>query len=157
MFVIISDKLANCKDVLTIRSFTYLVRFIFGGSLLLFSSALVAVEGSTARNIHINSTFAPRLRVTGAVQTPKSRRCIDGMTVLDLVLEAGGLTLSADPSRASLFGSDGSRAPVRLDHILSRGDMATNYSLRCGDTLTVPMIVDETNKPSRKLRAPARF
>ena len=87
----------------------------------------------------MNSTdFRNRVRVTGAVQKPVSIPFREGMTVLDVVLEAGGVNEFASLSRTTLFRSDGSRLPVRLDHILRRGKMETNYPVFAGDTITVP-------------------
>ena len=60
------------------------------------------------------------------------------MTVLDVVLEAGGLTEFANPSKATLFRKNGDRVPVDLKGILNQGDMSTNYSLIPGDVITVP-------------------
>ena len=79
-----------------------------------------------------------RTRVTGAVQNAMSIPYCKGMTVLDLVREAGGVTDTANLSAAALFRSDGSRLRIRLDHILEGSDMAINYTLRHGDTVTVP-------------------
>ena len=85
-----------------------------------------------------SEVFRNRVRVTGAVQKPVSIPYRQGMTVLDVVLEAGGVNEFASLSRATLYRRDCSRLPVRLDHILKRGEMATNYDIRAGDVVTVP-------------------
>jgi polysaccharide export outer membrane protein len=82
--------------------------------------------------------YRSRVRVTGAVENPLSVPYRQGMTVLDLVLEAGGITEFANPGRATLFTRAGERRDVHLDRILNRGDMATNFSLSPGDVITVP-------------------
>jgi len=82
--------------------------------------------------------FRNRVRVTGAVQRPVSLPYRPGMTVLDLVLEAGGVNEFASPGRANLYRKDGSSHTIRLDRILKRGELATNYDLRPGDIVTVP-------------------
>jgi polysaccharide export outer membrane protein len=82
-----------------------------------------------------------RVRVTGAVETPLSTQHRPGMTVLDLVLEAGGTTEFAAPNRSRLYRTDGKERrtyPVRLDDILADGDLDTNYRLRPGDIVSVP-------------------
>lgn len=82
-----------------------------------------------------------RVRVTGAVENPLSTPHRPGMTVLDLVLEAGGMTEFAAPNRARLYRTDGNERrtyPVRLDDILADGDLDTNYRLRPGDIVAVP-------------------
>ena len=82
--------------------------------------------------------YRSRVRVTGAVEAPLSTPYRQGMTVLDVVLEAGGLTEFANPSKATLYRADGERMPVDLRGILQRGDMSTNYPLAPGDVVTVP-------------------
>ena len=82
--------------------------------------------------------YRSRVRVTGAVQRPVSLPYRQGMTVLDIVLEAGGANKFANLSNASLFRCDGTRLSVRLDRILKRGDTSTNYPLSPGDTVTIP-------------------
>ena len=95
----------------------------------------------TVTALHMIECFS-RIRVTGAVQKPISIplcRCPGiTITVLDAVLEAGGVTESAAPSRTRLFRLDGSVLPIRLDQVLTGDDMATNYAIRSGDTVTVP-------------------
>jgi polysaccharide export outer membrane protein len=85
-----------------------------------------------------SADYRSRVRVTGAVNAPSSTPYRQGMTVLDVVLEAGGLTEFANPSKATLFRKNGDRIAVDLRGILNRGDMSTNYSLMPGDVITVP-------------------
>ncbi len=82
--------------------------------------------------------YRSRVRVTGAVETPLSAPYRQGMTILDVVLEAGGLTEFANPTKATLFRKSGERVAIDLRGILNRGDMSTNYSLMPGDVITVP-------------------
>lgn len=85
--------------------------------------------------------FLSRVRVTGAVQQPISLPYRQGMTVLDAVLEAGGLTEFASPNKAKLYRrgeGDSKVMSVQLARILSRGDLETNYYLKPGDIVTVP-------------------
>lgn len=85
--------------------------------------------------------YLSRVRVTGAVRQPVSVPYRQGMTVLDAVLAAGGVTEFAAPDRANLYrkASDGTRSyEVRLDRILSRGDLSTNFEVAPGDVITVP-------------------
>jgi polysaccharide export outer membrane protein len=85
--------------------------------------------------------YLSRVRVTGAVRTPISVPYRQGMTVLDAVLAAGGPTEFAAPDHTELYreGKDGTTAPyaVRLDKVLQRGDLTTNYPLQPGDVITV--------------------
>lgn len=85
--------------------------------------------------------YLSRVRVTGAVAQPISLPYRQGMTVLDLVLEAGGLTEFASANRATLYRTtdNGVTAiPVRLNDVLARGRMQTNLALQPGDVIAVP-------------------
>lgn len=86
--------------------------------------------------------YLSRVRVTGAVKQPVSIPYRQGMTVLDAVLAAGGVTEFAAPDRSDLYrktedGKTGSY-PVRLDRILDRGDLSTNFNVAPGDVITIP-------------------
>ncbi len=82
--------------------------------------------------------YRSRVRVTGAVEEPLSLPYRQGMTVLDIVLEAGGTTEFANEGGAVLYRRSGERLDIRLNRILHRGEMATNYPLQPGDVVTVP-------------------
>ncbi len=85
--------------------------------------------------------YLSRVRVTGAVRQPVSLPYRPGMTVLDAVLAAGGVTEFAAPDRSDLHrkGADTTTTyAVRLDRILNRGDLSTNYTVSPGDVITVP-------------------
>jgi polysaccharide export outer membrane protein len=85
--------------------------------------------------------FTDRVRVTGAVGQPTSVPHRDGMTVLDMVLGAGGLSPFAAANNAMLYRpleDEVVAIPVKLKDILERGDISTNFQLRPGDILTVP-------------------
>ncbi len=86
--------------------------------------------------------YTDRVRVIGAVAAPRSLPYQEGMTVLDLVLEAGGVTEFAAGNRALLYRADenGQKKayPLHLDEILLKGNMATNFPLQPLDVITVP-------------------
>ena len=85
--------------------------------------------------------YLSRVRVTGAVRQPVSIPYRQGMTVLDAVLAAGGVTEFAAPDRSDLHrrsAGGSSSHQVRLDRILGRGDLSTNYTVAPGDVITVP-------------------
>jgi polysaccharide biosynthesis/export protein len=79
-----------------------------------------------------------RVRVTGAVNNPVTIPYSQGMTVLDVVLEAGGPSQFANANRSMLYRANGDVLAISLDNILNRGDMSTNYRVGPGDTVTVP-------------------
>ncbi|MGH8063120.1 MAG: XrtA/PEP-CTERM system exopolysaccharide export protein [Pseudoxanthomonas sp.] len=85
--------------------------------------------------------YLSRVRVTGAVRQPISIPFRPGMTVLDAVLAAGGVTEFAASDRSDLYRKNADEThtyPVRLDRILNRGDLSTNYPVSPGDVITVP-------------------
>lgn len=85
--------------------------------------------------------YLSRVRVTGAVRQPVSLPYRPGMTVLDAVLAAGGITEFAASDRSNLHRktSEATQAyAIRLDRILNRGDLSTNYTVSPGDVITVP-------------------
>jgi polysaccharide export outer membrane protein len=85
--------------------------------------------------------YLSRVRVTGAVRTPISVPYRQGMTVLDAVLAAGGTNEFAAADRTELYRKDGeaTRAySVRLERILQKGELGTNYPVQPGDVITVP-------------------
>jgi len=85
--------------------------------------------------------FTHRVRVTGAVREPASQPYREGMTVMDVVLGAGGANEFASLNRATLYrelDNEVVAIPVRLGDILNRGKIETNYRLVPGDILTVP-------------------
>lgn len=89
----------------------------------------------------VSHEFLSRVRVTGAVVTPTSMPYRQGMTVLDVVLEAGGITEFASANRTQLYRKVDGKTKVykiRLKDILSKGKLETNIALQPGDVLTVP-------------------
>jgi len=85
--------------------------------------------------------FKNRVRVVGGVAEPKSISHREGMTVLDLVLEAGGVNEFASPESAKLYRTVNGETniyPVYLESILKDGVLDTNYNLFPGDVISVP-------------------
>ncbi len=85
--------------------------------------------------------YLSRVRVTGAVRQPISIPYRQGMTVLDAVLAAGGVNEFAAPDRSSLYRkteSETASYAIRLDKIINRGDLSTNFTVAPGDVITVP-------------------
>jgi len=85
--------------------------------------------------------YLTRVRVTGAVRTPRSIPYRQGMTILDVVLEAGGVNDFASPNRTKLYRKGKDKTDVfeiELGDILNKGRLETNLFLRPGDVITVP-------------------
>ncbi|WP_456377120.1 XrtA/PEP-CTERM system exopolysaccharide export protein [Thiolapillus sp.] len=89
----------------------------------------------------VSNAYLTRVRVTGAVTQPVSTAHRPGMTVLDAVLEAGGLTEFASPDKARLYRKVDGKVkayPVFLKQILQKGNLSTNYRLLPGDIISIP-------------------
>lgn len=88
-----------------------------------------------------SSDYQRRVRITGAVQNPQSMAYRAGMTVLDIVLMAGGPNEFASPNNAKLYRrveGDLKTYPVRLNDLINKGKLETNYSLQPSDIVSVP-------------------
>ena len=89
-----------------------------------------------------SADFQQRVRVTGAVRQAQSVAWRTGMTVLDLILLAGGLNDFASGNKAKLFrelpNGEVRVYPVYLDNILQKGRLGTNYPLLPSDIVSVP-------------------
>lgn len=83
-----------------------------------------------------------QVKVIGQVNSPQSLAFRAGMTVLDAVLESGGLTEFAAGNRAILVRQDASgkeeRLKVRLQDLIKKGKISANVALQPGDVLIVP-------------------
>jgi polysaccharide export outer membrane protein len=82
-----------------------------------------------------------QVKVTGQVKVPQAMPYHEGMTVLDAVLAAGGLTDFAAGNRTKVVRTvDGKQQEidVHLDRLLNHGDMNQNVALRAGDVILIP-------------------
>ncbi len=81
------------------------------------------------------------IRVVGASAQPRLVPYQFGITLLDAMVDAGGLTEFADGNRASLVrnvGGKRKRFHVRLASLLKRGDLSANVQLAPGDLIVIP-------------------
>lgn len=88
-----------------------------------------------------SSDFQRRVRITGAVENPQSIPYREGMTVLDLVLLAGGPNQFASANKAKLYRKVNNELkvyPIKLGDLIDDGDVETNYTLQPSDIVTVP-------------------
>ncbi len=88
-----------------------------------------------------SADYQLRVRITGAVNNPQSLAYREGMTVLDLVLMAGGPNEFASPNKAKLYRKVGGKLevyPVHLNDLIEKGEVETNYELQPSDIVTVP-------------------
>ena len=89
-------------------------------------------------------TFDDQIRVVGQATEPKSVAFRDGMTLLDVMIEVGGLTRFAAGNRSHIVRVVDGRSQeirVRLDDLLNRGRIEENVLLRPGDMVIIPEAV----------------
>lgn len=82
-----------------------------------------------------------QVQVIGQVVHPESLPYHEGMTVLDVVLAAGGLTPYAAGNDAKLERKVDGKVQVlhvRLSSLLNNGDLSQNLKVKPGDILVVP-------------------
>jgi polysaccharide biosynthesis/export protein len=85
--------------------------------------------------------FAQQVRVIGEAATPKALPYRANMTVLDAMIEVGGLTKYAAGNRATLIRTINDRQVsyrIHLDSLINRGDVEDNVALQPGDILIIP-------------------
>jgi len=86
------------------------------------------------------STFS-QVKVVGQVQRPQSVAYREGMTVMDVVLQVGGLTEFAAGNRAKIMrGEPGKQTEIRvkLADLLKKGEVKNNMPVQPGDVIIVP-------------------
>lgn len=82
-----------------------------------------------------------RVKIIGASAEPKTVPFESGMTVLDLIIDVGGMGEFASGNRALLVRrEDGERKnySLRLDDLIRKGDMSANVALHPGDIVVIP-------------------
>jgi polysaccharide export outer membrane protein len=79
--------------------------------------------------------------VVGSVASPQGVPYRAGITVLDAIVGAGGLSEFAAGNRATIVRTAGERpleCRVRLDDLIKNGDISQNIRLQPGDFVIVP-------------------
>jgi polysaccharide biosynthesis/export protein len=83
-----------------------------------------------------------QVKAIGQVKSPQSIAYREGMTVLDLILMAGGLTEFAAGNRAKIIRKDEQghqqMIKVRLNDLVTKGKVSESIALKPGDVLMVP-------------------
>lgn len=86
-------------------------------------------------------TFGEQIRVVGQAVNPQSIRYRERMTLLDVMIEAGGLSQFAAGNRAKIVRwSDGKQIeiPVRVSDLIDKGKIEANVMMQPGDVLVIP-------------------
>jgi polysaccharide export outer membrane protein len=85
--------------------------------------------------------FSYQIRIIGEATTPRALPYRENMTLLDAMIETGGLTRYAAGNRATLVRTtNGSQASyqVFLDSLIKQGDIDANVALLPGDIIIIP-------------------
>lgn len=86
-------------------------------------------------------TYREQIRVLGEATKPRAMLYRDSMTLLDVMIQSGGLTKYADGNSATLVRVvDGKQEEfrLRLDDLIREGDITANIDMRPGDVIIVP-------------------
>jgi polysaccharide biosynthesis/export protein len=105
--------------------------------------ALVKYIRDPVVTVIVTNTVGPpteQVRVIGEAAKPQVLAYRKGMTVLDVMIAAGGLTDFADGNAARIFrvGDGGKLYGVRLRDLVKRGDITANVDMLPGDILIIP-------------------
>ena len=82
-----------------------------------------------------------QVQIIGQVVRPESIPYHEGMTVLDAVLAAGGLTPYASGNSAKIERKVNGKVVtmhVHLSNLINKGDLSQNFPLQPGDVVVVP-------------------
>jgi polysaccharide export outer membrane protein len=86
--------------------------------------------------------YNQQIRVLGEATQPKALGYREGMSLVDVMIDVGGLTDFADGNKAyiSRIMEDGKRTQlgVRLEDLIRDGDSTANAEIRPGDVLVIP-------------------
>ncbi len=86
-------------------------------------------------------TFGEQIRVVGQAANPQALSYREGMTLLDVIIEVGGLGEFAAGNRAKVVRrtpEGQAEIKVRLDDLINRGEISQNIDMRPGDVLIIP-------------------
>lgn len=90
---------------------------------------------------NFSGPFSQQVRVVGEATQPRAIPYRDDMTVLDVMIEVGGLTDFAAGNRAVIVRRAGEQQQtynVRLDDLLKDGDISANVPVMPGDVIIIP-------------------
>ena len=112
------------------------------------SRDIEAVLGEYIRSPQVNvivqgfvGTFGEQIRVVGQAANPMALSYRDNLTLLDVMIEVGGLAEFAAGNRGKVVRrtADGTvEIPVRIDDLLNKGDIGQNIAMAPGDVVIIP-------------------
>ncbi len=86
-------------------------------------------------------TYSEQVKVVGEAANPRALSYRERMTVLDVIIEVGGLTEFASGNRAKIVrweGGEQVEIKVRLKDLLNKGKLSENIVMKPGDVLVIP-------------------
>ena len=88
-------------------------------------------------------TYAQQIRIVGATEKPASLPYRANMTLLDAMIQVGGLSQYAAGNRARLIRHDKATGEqkeydLKIARLLKRGDTSANVRLEPGDVIIIP-------------------
>jgi len=86
-------------------------------------------------------TFSEQIRVVGKAAQPSALSYRRDMTLLDVMIEVGGLAEGAAGNRARIvrrYGGNPREIKVRIDDLLNKGKISANLKMMPGDVLIIP-------------------
>lgn len=92
---------------------------------------------------NFSGTFAQQIRIIGAAEKPATVAYRTDMTLLDVMIQVGGLSQYAAGNRAKLIRYDPATRQqkefrLRIDSLIKRGDIKANVKLQPGDVIIIP-------------------
>jgi polysaccharide export outer membrane protein len=83
--------------------------------------------------------YSQQIRIVGEAARTQAVPYRQDMTVLDVMIQVGGITDFADGNGAVLVrGAEGKQYGLRLADLLKRGDISANAKMRPGDIIIIP-------------------
>jgi len=85
--------------------------------------------------------FSEQIRVIGEAAKPQSLSYRENMTLLDVLIDVGGLTEFANGNDARIIRNQQGKQrqfTVRLDDLVKQGDISANVDMMPGDILIIP-------------------
>jgi polysaccharide biosynthesis/export protein len=91
--------------------------------------------------VDIIGNYSQQVRVIGEAAKPQALTYRKNMTLVDVMIAVGGITLFADGNGASIVRNAGGKTQqfrVRLKDLVWGGDVSANVEMRPGDVLIIP-------------------
>ena len=84
--------------------------------------------------------YSEQIRIVGQASRPQTLPYRQNMSILDVMIQVGGLTDFAAGNRATILRTREGNAQyrVRLNDLLQKGDVSANVDMRPGDVLIIP-------------------